>query len=84
MPRALPVASTVSTSETVHFQLSTGEGKEIVVWQDNDSDVKIEEWRDSNEFPDSNVIQIIRDEMVDSGEEGEDPSPGMNIDQRTL
>ena len=31
------------------------------------------EWRDGNEFPDSDVIQIIRDEMVDSEEEGEDP-----------
>ena len=33
---------------------------------------KTDEWRVSNEFPDSDVIQIIRDEMADS-EEGEDP-----------
>jgi hypothetical protein len=37
---------------------------------------KTDEWRVSNEFPDSDVVQIIRDEMVDSGEEGEDPGPG--------
>jgi len=38
---------------------------------------KTDEWRVSNEFPDSDIVQIIRDEMVDemvdSGEEGEDP-----------
>ncbi|KIJ89751.1 hypothetical protein K443DRAFT_15818 [Laccaria amethystina LaAM-08-1] len=32
-----------------------------------------DEWRVSNEFPDSDVVQIIEDEMVDSEEEGEDP-----------
>ena len=35
--------------------------------------LKTDEWRDFNEIPDSDVIQIIREEMVDSGEEGEDP-----------
>ena len=34
---------------------------------------KTDEWRVSNEFPDSDVVHIIQDEMVDSGEEGEDP-----------
>jgi len=33
---------------------------------------KTDEWRVSNEFPDSDVVQIIRDEMVDFEEEGED------------
>ena len=35
--------------------------------------LKTDEWRVSNKFPDSDVIQIIRDEMADSEEEGEDP-----------
>ena len=39
--------------------------------------IKTDEWRDANEFPDSDAIQIIRDEMVDSKEEGEDPGHGM-------
>ena len=34
---------------------------------------KTDEWRDFNQFPDSDAIQIIRDKMVDSGEEGEEP-----------
>ena len=34
---------------------------------------KTDEWRDFNQFPDSDTIQIIQDEMVDSGEEVEDP-----------
>jgi hypothetical protein len=33
---------------------------------------KTDEWRVSNEFPDSDVVQIILDELADSDEEGED------------
>jgi len=33
---------------------------------------KTDEWRVSNEFPDSDVVQIIRDEVVDFEEEGKD------------
>lgn len=32
---------------------------------------KTEEYRDSNEFPDSDLIQINRDKVVDSRDEGE-------------
>lgn len=33
--------------------------------------LKTEAWRVSNEFPDSDVVQVIQEEMVDSGEEGD-------------
>jgi hypothetical protein len=33
---------------------------------------KTDKWRVSNEFLDSDVVQIIRDELADSDEEGED------------
>ena len=38
---------------------------------------KMDEWRDSNEFPDSDAIQIIRDQMVDSRELEECEDPGV-------
>jgi hypothetical protein len=41
MPRAFPVYNAISTSETVPFQISSGERKEFVVWQDIDSGVKL-------------------------------------------
>jgi hypothetical protein len=34
MPRAFPVYNAIPTSETVQFQMSSGAGKEFVVWQD--------------------------------------------------
>ena len=46
---------------------------------------KTDEWRDSNESPDGDVIQIIQDEMVDSGQESEAGMMGEhNAKQDTL
>ena len=41
MPCTLPEYNSISTSEKVRFQTSSGAGKEFVVWQDIDSNVKI-------------------------------------------
>ena len=41
MPRTLPEYNAISTSEKVQFQTSSGAGKEFVVWQDIDSNVKL-------------------------------------------
>ena len=41
MPRALAVYNAIPTSETVQFQLPSGEGKQFVVWKDIDSEAKL-------------------------------------------
>ena len=41
MPRALAVYNSIPTSETVQFQLPSGEGKQFVVWKDIDSEAKL-------------------------------------------
>ena len=48
------------------------------------SAVKTDEWRVLNEIPDSDVVEIIRDEMADSGEEEENPGVMSNreVEQR--
>jgi hypothetical protein len=42
MPRPVPKYNATSTSETIQYQISSGAGKEFIVWQDNnDSNVKL-------------------------------------------
>lgn len=41
MPRILPEYNAIATSETVQYQLSSGAGKDFIVWQDLSSDVKL-------------------------------------------
>ena len=73
-----------------HFPLDLWVTTHISKWEEFRMGIptlKTSEWRDSNEFPDSDVIQIIRDEMVDSGEEGENPAGMMsehNVEQETV